>query len=288
MSKKLMAGIVVIVVLVAGYFGLNIYASSKATEEVDAAIAKMGPAMHVSYTKVAYNVLTRQATISGVSILAPGSPTPVRIGEIVVKRFDDSPNPAFANMDFKGIEIAPAALGDGAPAAAALGYTGPFLCDVGMDYAYAKDKKEMDIKTFSLSVKDVGSLTFNLRLGNVDIDPKQPAALLFTYPQILLLQAGLTYKDASLVERLLKAEAAKSGTDVAALKQKLTSQADAAVKGQTSPVLTSAMTAIKQFINNPKELSVTANPAKPLPLGQIGNAGGPDAVAAMLNLQIKS
>jgi len=289
MSKKLVAGIVAVVVLVALYFGLTIYASGKAAEQVDAAIAKGGPAVHVSYTKVAYNILNKQTAISGVSILAPGSPTPVRVGEVLVRRLDEtSPTPAFVAVDFKGIEVDLKSLGDDAAAAAALGYKDTLYCDLGIDYAYAKDKKDLDLKTLSLAVKDVGSLSVSLHLGNVDIDPNQAATLLFTYPQILLHQASVTYKDASLMERLLKAEAAKSGIDVATLKQNLSRDADEALQGQTNPLLAGALTAVKQFINNPKELSISASPAKPLPLGQIGNAATPDAVAAMLNIQIKS
>jgi hypothetical protein len=287
MHKKVLAGIAAVVVLIGLYFGVTMYASNMAAKQVDIAIARMGPGISATYKNVSYNILNKHVTIDDVVIMAPGSPQPMHIKQMLVKNLDQtSPTPAFMAMDFKGIVIDLKGLGQDA-AAVELGYADTLSCDLGIDYTYARDKKDLDLKKISVTVKDAGTLNLSLRLGNIDIDPNQAVALLFTYPRVLLQQASLTYRDDSLMDRLLKAEAKKTGCDVAAVKQKLTRDADAALSGQNNELLVAALTAVKQFINKPKELSISATPATPVSLGQIGEAATPDAVSRMLNLQIK-
>lgn len=290
MNKKLLAVGIAVVILAGAYFGLNRYASNAARAHIDAAIAKAGPAANVVYKDVSYNIFTRQTVISDVSILPPGGVTPARISEVVVRSLDDaSPTPAFMAVDVRGIQIDPAALG-GPDAArfAALGYAGPLSCDLGIDYNYARDKRELTVGAITLSVKDVGAIRLSLALGNLDFDPNQAATLLFTYPRILLNRAEMVYTDASLMERVLKQEAAKKGVDVATLKKTLAQDADAALQEEQSPLLTGVVTALKRFIENPRQLTISVSPAAPLPLGEIGRAGSPEAVAKLLNLQVKS
>jgi hypothetical protein len=289
MHKKVLAGIVAVVVLTGLYFGVTMYASNMAAKQVDITIAKMGPGISATYKNVSYNILNKHVAIDDVVIMAPGAPQPLRIMQILVKSLDQtSPTPAFMAMDFKGIVIDLKGLGEEAAAVTELGYADTLSCDLGIDYVYARDKKDLDLKKLSVTVKDAGTLNLSLRLGNIDIDPNQTVALLFTYPRVLLQQASLTYQDDSLMDRLLKAEAKKTGCDVAAVKQKLTGDADAALSGQNNELLAATLTAVKKFINNPKELSISATPATPVPLGKIDEAATPDAVSRMLNLQIKS
>jgi len=291
MNKKLLAAGLAVLVLAGAYLGLTRYASNAARAQVDAAIAKAGPAAaNVVYKDVSYNLLTHRTVISDVSILAPGGVAPTRINEVVVRSIDDaSPTPAFLAMDIRGIQLDPAAFGArDAARFAALGYAGPLSCDLGVDYAYAKDKRELAVHAVSLSAKDVGAVRLSLTLGNMDFDPNAAATLLFTYPRILLKQAELVYTDASLMERVLKEEAAKQGVEVASLKKSLAADADAALQKEQSPLSAGILTALKQFIENPRQLSISVAPVSPVPLGEIGRAGSPEAVAKLLNLQVKS
>lgn len=290
MNKKLLAAGLAALVLAGAYFGLSLYASKAARAQVDIAIAKMGPAANVVYKDVSYNILTRHTVIADVSILPPGGLTPARIDRIVVRSLDQtSPNPAYMALDVHGLQIDPAALGSADAARfAALGYSGPLSCDLTLDYAYARETRELDIKTLSLAVRDVGAIRLSLALGNLDADPERPATLLLTYPRLLLKRADLAYTDDSLVERLLKQEAARRGSDVAAVKQALIKDARDAMPQEQSPLLAGALTAFAQFIENPHQLSISATPPVAVPLGDLGRAGSPEAMAKALNLQVKS
>ncbi|MHC1791024.1 hypothetical protein [Solidesulfovibrio sp.] len=290
MNKKLLAAGIVALVLAGTYFGLGLYASKAARAQVEIAVARMGPAANVAYKDVSYNILTGHTVIDDVSILPPGGLTPARIDRIVVRSLDQtSPNPAYMAVDVHGLQLDPAALGRADAARfAALGYSGPLPCDLSVDYNYARDKRELTVNAVSLSVKDVGAIRLSLTLGNLDFDPDQAANLLFSYPRILLGRAELVYTDASLVERVIKQEAAKQGVDVATLKKTMAADADATLETAKSPLMASVVTALKQFIENPRQLSMSVSPATPLPLGEIGRAGSPEAVAKLLNLQVKS
>lgn len=289
MNKKLFAGCIAILVLAGAYFGLTWHATNTARARIDAATKKWPPNTFV-YKDISHNLFSGQTVIAGVSILPPGGVVTTRIDKIVIRRLsDDAPNPSSLAVDLQGMSIDPAALGSHDVARlTALGYTGPLSCDMGIDYDYAKDRRELALNAVTLSIKDVCALRLSLTLGNLDFDPNQAANLLFTYPNILLTRAELVYTDASLMDRVLKQEAAKKGVDVATLKKTMIDDAETAVQKAQSPSSVEIAAALKQFIENPRQLSISLTPARPVPLGDIGRAGSPDAVAKLLGLQVKS
>lgn len=289
MNKKARIAVSVVLFLVVAYLGLSFYATDAARARIDASIKKWPPNTFV-YKDVSHNLFSGQTVIAGVSILPPGGVTTTRIDRIVIRRLsDDAPNPTSLAVDIQGMTIDPAALGSADAARfTALGYTGPLSCDLGIDYEYAKDKRELALNAVTLSIKDVCALRLSLTLGNLDFDPNQAAKLLFTYPSILLARAELVYTDASLMDRVLKQEAAKKGVDVATLKKTMIDDADAALLKGKNPPSAEITAALKQFIENPRQLSISLTPARPVPLGDIGRAGSPEAVAKLLNLQVKS
>lgn len=293
MGKRLGLGLVAVVAIVAAaYFGLNAYASKQAAKRVDAVLAGLGPRLRATYATVDYDLLTRETAVRGVSLSVAGLPSiPVR--EVLVRRLDEStPNPAFADLELRGIVLDPATVGE-AETLAALGYAGPVLCDWGIRYAYSRERHELDLQRLSVTVKDAGSLAISLRLGNLDlpVDERQAQRFLLTdLARVVLVDAAVTYTDDSLMERALRRDAKEQGIGVEQLKDGLQRQAQAilALPDGKSPQVTGAVAAVKRFIAKPERLSITVKPAVPTPLDQLRTLTSPDAAAKLLNVQVTS
>jgi hypothetical protein len=283
-NKKYRIAVRVVIFLVVAYLGLTNYASDVARARIDAAVTKQGG--KVNYKKVFYNLFTQHTIISNVSIQPPGVATPTYIDEIVVRRIDlKSPRPTFLSMDMRGMRLDSTILGAvGAARLTDLGYTGPFSLDISIDFDCLLDKREGTIQSL-YAVKDVGLLRFSLLFGNID-DSSAINPAFFGY--LTMKQAELTYVDASLVERVLKWAAAEKGVEVPVFKKVLATQAEAFVQKFQSPHAADIADALKQFIANPRQLTISINPAAPVPLGEIIRAGSPEAIANLLNLQVKS
>src|SRR5262249_47589885 len=109
-------------------------------------------------------------------------------------------------------------------------------------------------------VDELGALALSLDAAN--LTPATAAAM-----QGKLAHAKLSYADASLAERVLRAGATQMGTDPAALRAQLidTVQQQAAALGP-SPAIAEASKAIVTFLGAPKSLTVELSPASPVDL----------------------
>ena len=289
MNKKQRIIVSSISFLIIMFFGLTQYASDVAKTRLDATIAKQGPQVTFHYGKVSYNLFTQHTVIKAVSLRGPNMVAPVFIKEIIIRRLDlDSPQPAYVSFDILGLELEPSFLGkDGAAELADLGYAGPWSCDVTIDMDCLAEKREL--KSHMLyAAKDVGSLRLDFVLGNMDFAAVKPEAIMASLFNCALKQAEMAYTDASLIERIFKQNAAKQGMDLSAYKKQLAGQLDAALQHSPKPLHQAFASALKQFVENPRQLTISANPTAPVSFMELLKAGTPEGMANLLALDIKS
>ncbi|BAH78060.1 hypothetical protein [Solidesulfovibrio magneticus] len=289
MSKKQGIAVGVIVFLAIAYFGLTQYASHVAKTRLEAAIAKKGPFVQILYGNVSYNIFTQNTVIRAVSFKGPKMAAPIFAKEIIVRRLEmDSPKPTSVSMDILGIELEPSALGrEAAAELAALGYAGPWSCDVTVDMDSLVEKRELK-SHMVYAAKNVGSLRLDFVLGNLDFAAAKPEAVMAGLFNCALKQAEMAYTDASLVERIFKQNAAKQGLDLPAYKKQLADQLDTSLQRSSKPLPQAFINALKQFVENPRQLTISANPTAPVSFMELLKAGTPEAVANLLALDIKS
>ena len=289
MSKKQRIIVSSITFLIILFYGLTQYASDVAKSRIDAAIAKQGPNVTFHYGKISYNLFTQHTVINAVSMRGPGMAVPVFAKEVIIRRIDlDSPKPTYVSFDILGIELEPSALGkEVATELAALGYAGPWASDVTVDMDCLVEKRELK-SHMVYAAKDVGSLRLDFVLGNLDYTAVKPEAIMASMFNCALKQAEMAYTDASLIERIFKQNAAKQGMDLPAYKKQLAGQLDAALQHSPKPLPQAFGRALKQFVENPRQLTISANPAAPVSFMELLKAGTPEAVANLLALDIKS
>jgi hypothetical protein len=173
-----------------------------------------------------------------------------------------------------------------------------------LHHDYAAEKKELQERIL-INTKGLGELTLNLRLGNLDYTKfaskdwkknKDPLQMLTVAAEWSIINLELAYKNAGLVENILKFAAQKKGQDATELVQTTLQQLDEAKQltkmlGNLPPQVESSLhagvDALKKFIQQPKSLKLTIAPAKPVVIGSImGAANNPGKFLQELNISL--
>ena len=84
MSKKLITGVSVALILIAIYFGIKMYASNVAEKKIAEAIASLADYVDVNYKKVSVDLLGLDVHISDVLVSPAKAKEKVKINEIVI------------------------------------------------------------------------------------------------------------------------------------------------------------------------------------------------------------
>lgn len=293
MSKKQIIGIGIVVVLIAIYSGIKIYASNIAEEKVNEAIAKVAIFADIDYKKVSVDLISMDVRISDILVLPANAQKKIKIDEIIIYdiegKIDDKTDiPAFLSMSFNGIELNIKDFGHDAKGLKALGYNDKIIINLNADYAYDKEKKELDIKNIGIGADDAGEINVSLRLDNINLEPKEIISLIFTFPQVVFSKAKIKYEDDSLAKRLMTLGAQKNRTNPEDFKKILIQNVEKEIKMEKDAFIKKALVEIKKFLEDPEKISISANPSKPYPLGRIMRINDPKDIIKLLNIQIKS
>lgn len=274
--------ITIVLVLIAVYFGAKLYVEKAAKTRIDNAIAKLGGAINIDYEDISADLLRLNLHIEGVSVSQAGQKKKVYITDIVIYDIDSGSGiPSYLNLEINGIRGDVGDLGG----LGELGYN-TIEGDIKLDYRYDGEKKEFQLNKFRCSAAEMGAIETSFHLGNVHIEQKNILALLFGYPQILLHQATLNYKDNSLVPRLLESGAKKNGKGLKDFKLEIIQKIDHMISKEGDEFSAEILRAIRGFIDDPKKIGISVSPQKPVPIGLIQGLKDFQSIGKLLNLKI--
>jgi hypothetical protein len=289
MSKKQITGISILMVLIAIFIGIKMYATNVAEAKVNEAIAKAANFADIDYKNVSVDLLGMDVRISDILFSPAGSKEKLKIDEIVIHEIDDKADiPSFLSMSCNGIELNLDKLGEDSKQLRELGYNDKMMVNLKVNYAYNKEKKEVVIKNIGIGANEAGQINVGFRLGNISLEPEEIAGLLFTFPQVIFHDAKIEYDDDSLAERLMKLGAKERQISFEDLKKSLIEDVETEIAKEEDDFTKKALSEIKAFLEDPKEFSISASPEKPYSFGRIMSTGGPKDVIKLLNIQIKS
>jgi hypothetical protein len=284
--KKFLVVIVLIVVIIGGKF----YIDLEAKKEVDAAINEVRSRVNLSYKKVNRDLLGWRTHIKDATLAPVGSNAKMQVEDVIVYQSNkQNENPVRLHIAFKGIHLGINAdnLGDQAKRLNQLGYQQEIKGEMELDYRYDREKKVFDLNTFRFGAKDVGRLTAELHLSNIDLNPNNFTFLLLTFPTILLNRAEIEYQDDSLMPRLQKAVADQEGKTVEELVGSITKDLDAKIAKEDNKFSKDALNALKKFVQHPEKITVTIAPKEPVALGRFQHLA-PIKLPEILNMKIES
>lgn len=289
MSKKQIIGIGVAVLLIAIYFGVEMYASNVAERKVNEAIANAVYFADIDYKRVSFDLFGMDVRISDISVSPANAKEKFQINEIIIHDIDDKSDiPSFLSFSCNGIELNIQDFGENAKQLRNLGYNDKLRVNLNVNYAYNKEKKEIDIKKIGIGADKVGEISASFRLGNISLESKEITSLLFSFPQVIFHEAKIEYDDDSLVKRLMKLGAEKQQVSRKDFKKTLIQEFKQEIKKEKDDFTKKSLSEIKEFLEDPEEISISASPSKPYPVGRIMRTNDPKDIIKLLNIQIKS
>ncbi len=267
---KKMIPLIAIVLLGLGYGGLKLYATKVATAKVDTAIASSGAKADISYDKLSIDPFTRKLVVSGITISPESGAEDVFVREFKINSMDQKNKiPNFMSISCNGISIDIDAIEKHNKELSDLGYDNKLDFNLGFEYEYKPAQRELDLKTVSLGADEVGDISLSVQLGNIEIDSANPESFGFDYPEIVINSAKATYKDDSFIHRLIGLTAQKQGISSEEKIAKISSEIDMVLGSKPEPFTANLLTIIKAFIEDPKELNLTASPETPVALKEL-------------------
>ena len=286
MTKKTKIGLVILIVLViAGYFSLKAYAAHVAEKNIDQAVSRVSGFVDLDYQKVNVDLFGLNTHIRNVRVAGMNREQTVEIDDIVIYRlYRQDRMPASLHVRFKGINLALDRLGQNAAALQQMGYS-HIKADTEIDYTYDPEERRLDIHSFQTGAADLGHIKVTGRIDNLNLSPANLPILLFTFPNILLDQATVTYQDDSFVKRLLEMAAQEKGQPYEAFMRDLNEKLEKEIAGQSDPFLKQVMTAVKRFLNNPAAITIAISPDKPVSIGRLQKTRDPDELIKLLNVE---
>ena len=232
-----------------------------------------------------------QIKVDGIDVVAKGDKN-VKIDTMTMENFKQVGGiPASLTFNVSGITMAVNQLDD--PKAQEtfkqLGYE-KVVADLGFDYNWDAEKKQLNLKKLSLGGPDMGTLSLSLSLDGVDLAAiKNVNDLMGLMGTLMFTNAELSYTDASLMERVLKMVAAMQGTDPETMRQGLIQQLSAMQQMMDpTPEGQKMAESLVAFIKEPKSLLISAKPEAPVPaMMLVGQAQTqPMELAKSLNLTL--
>lgn len=168
----------------------------------------------------------------------------------------------------------------------------------------------LELDPFDIAVKDAGSLSFTYGISgytpafiqslqqlqqqmaaNPDNQQASGMAVMGLISQLYLNSAEITFVDDSLTGKLLDYYAAKSGQTREQLIQGLTGMLPVFLSYLQNPEFQKDVTdAVTTYLNDPKSLSISIDPANPVPATQLIGAamGAPQTLPSVLSLTVSA
>jgi len=286
MNKKVI-GLSALILLAGVYIGAKFYSSKAAKEKLDELVVQTEGFAEVEYEDVSVNLFAMDVTIKDIAISNPNSDEKLNIGEVIIHEADDkSEIPEFLNISVNDIEVAIESFGEEAKQLKQMGYPDNIMLDIGIDYSYNQEKKEVNFKKLALSAQDMGEIKMNLRLGELSLDPEKMQALIFSFPIITFLGGEITFDDHSLTNKIIKHGAKKENVEEEEFRKELLEGLEKSISQQEDEFVKQALTSLKQFIKNPNKISISASPEQPQQFMSLMETRDPMDLIKKLNVTI--
>ncbi len=289
LKNKLIVGIGSAVVLVSTFIGVKIYASNIAEEKLDMAIENIADHAAVDYGSINVNLLKLDVNISDVVISSISSKAKIKIDEIIIHDIDQTSDiPLFMNTSLIGVDLSESDIIDNEKIINKLVKKDNASLNISIDYIYDEEDQVIDLNKLTFSADNVGEIDVSFQLGNIDFNPEKNIPVFFLLPKIILHNVTIAYRDESLVEVLQALAANDQNKSVAVIKAESMNKIEHLIRRTEDDFTKNALKEIKNFINNPESLTISATPTTPLALGKLFRVREPKDLINLLHVKIKS
>ena len=294
MKKGWIVGIAALAAVGAGgYFAADHFANAKVEQQAQKFARDMRKVTkEFRYGSVRADLLSHTIVMTNVEFVTLDGDH-IRAESVAVKDFDwrSGGTPRYADIEIKRAQVPSTALTSLARASNQLGSiigvsTGPAAgaqrlldragygrttSDLFVRYRLDEETGQFELRDVQLAVSDLGEVLVNLRLGNVPARGiRDGAALLSAGTTTTLVHASVSFKDRSLVSRLLTAYAAERNLSEADALARVLADLRAERARARDVIEREALDALIRFVERPTEIRVALDPARPVPLLAMG------------------
>jgi hypothetical protein len=276
-----------------GYFAADHFANAKVREQAQIFARDMRKVTkEFRYGAVRADLLAQSIVMTDVEFVTLDGDR-IKAASVAVKDFDwrNGGTPRYADIEIKRAQVPSTALTSLVRASKQLGSiigvsTGPATdaqrlldragykrttSDFFVRYRLDEETGQFELTDVQLAVSDLGDVVVNLKLGNVPARGiRDGAALLSAGTTTTLVHASVSFKDRSLVSRLLKAYAAERNISEADALARVLHDLRAERARARDAIDREALDALIRFIERPTEIKVALDPARPVPLLAMG------------------
>lgn len=314
MKKKSIIVAIILAVITALYFVIQHSMTQNMQKGLDEAIADISEFADVSYGSAGINLLRASAYLNDVRIVIPAlSEKQFEIKKIVIYNIDRTAKPPhFAKVSINGLKIP---LPESIPL---VFFEIPFvggetLVDINVDYelrpavqsdfhgglrsnmqeilvSAAKktspttdgqpDLYDLILKKLDVGIDTLFSLHCFLEVQNIDISGNKNV-----FYSAAIKRAGIEYRDASLIPSVIKRLAEMDAVSAEDVTQTAVNFFEEKGMQASEGLIKDACFALKNFIANPKKITVSVEPKTPITYAQLNRMNG-DKIMNILNLKI--
>ncbi|RLA07492.1 MAG: hypothetical protein DRQ51_05900 [Gammaproteobacteria bacterium] len=285
--KKIIVAIVIVVLVVGGYFGFLQYQSNQAQVKFDKSLEEISQYADIYYENLSISP-TMSASLDNVKITTKIPPTQtINIKNITIHNFEQKDNNVVADLIITGMEVDLGQIGEDGKILTELGYGNVLMVDAIINFDYNFKAKKLNFKKFSYSIKNLGKITVSFVLNEIIIDQKSPMSIIAIYPKIELNRAKISYADFGLADKIfskIEKEDKLKKADIIQVIEVLPYN-----KEQSKEIKAELV----KFINKPNNITLSVKPAKPMPVSKMLTLQSPESekdtlkIINLFNLKIK-
>lgn len=173
----------------------------------------------------------------------------------------------------------------------ALGYES-ILGHLRGDFRWDDSANEIHVNAMELGAADVGTLRIAAQVGGITkefLAGRQGKEAMELMQSVTIKSLSINFNNDSVIERVIKMQAEEAGTEPGAFVDGLLAQLPAMLMIlQNEPFAKKAEAAVTAFMREPRNLTISASPAQPLPATQIMGAAmiAPQSLIGLLNVDV--
>ena len=283
------AGLVVLAV--AAVLGTQWYLEGKTREQLDGLAADLPPEAELRYESVAVDLLGRRTHVYGVYFRPDLGAASLRADEVVVHDYAEHEGRPVAlhlealglHRDLRDVDT------ERARTLRGLGYS---ALDGRFELAFRFDPEQQSLRMPVLMAEftDLGRLEASVALdevpGEAGLSAREQRDRLFSSQ---LVRARLSFRDDSLVTRVIEREAEERGETPEAVREALRQVLESRLDPR-QPFQAQLLDALGRFLDKPGRLELAAAPAEPVSVARLVSIALVDArrLPEVLNLQVSA
>ncbi len=292
--KKTIISIAVVLFLAGTYVGVRYYIGRTVKKQVDREIRRMSSFADIRYKTVHVDLFGKEIRLKSVRLSPKYIEDLILIDELILfqpgKKSDTTES---IHVRLNGIRMDPAQQD---------GMLKPFIKDLGYadiranlecNGSYDRKSRILELTRLQVGAGRMAEAALRLRLENIDLDqmesgPSNAIVLLTMLSGVSIAGAELTYKDGSLLKKVIESEARRSGQSVDTYIQMLSGRIAQVFQNPSDPATRKILETLHGFLLTPDSITIRVRPERPVSVMRLIWARKPDKILKMLGIEVNT